>query len=304
MSTRMQNLKSRIKRHVPPSLWGAVRVAYRKLAVGRYPARIVTHRYGTSELRVCLANPTSAEWYDWDWDPPCELEQLKAHGLRPGATVFNLGAHQCVVAMLLAEAVGPQGKVVAVEASAFDAKVGEKNRRLNNYQNIEILHAAVAERSGTLTFTSGGHVHRGKRDYDGRVPVQAFSIDDLSARHGAPQVLFIDVEGYEVHALRGAAETLKQGPDCFVEVHVGTGLETYGESVDSVVGLFPSTEYDLFFRNNDDNDFLPFRRNDPRLNSRFYLLALRRSVDVVGSDEGGDLGSLCQVRTKDRASGQ
>jgi hypothetical protein len=39
-----------------------------------------------------------------------------------------------------------------------------------------------------------------------------------------PDILFIDVEGFEVHALKGATHTLQGRPDCFIEVHVGCGL--------------------------------------------------------------------------------
>jgi len=42
-----------------------------------------------------------------------------------------------------------------------------------------------------------------------------------------PNVLFIDIEGYEIPALLGATETFCTTPDSFVEVHAGVGLERF-----------------------------------------------------------------------------
>ena len=59
-----------------------------------------------------------AGWYDHDWPELPEIALLKQHGLRPGARVFDIGAHQGVVALMLSKTVGPEGFVLAVEASA------------------------------------------------------------------------------------------------------------------------------------------------------------------------------------------
>ena len=40
-------------------------------------------------------------------------------------------------------------------------------------------------------------------------PVQAITIDGLAKKFGSPDVLFLDIEGYEIAARRGAQETLK-----------------------------------------------------------------------------------------------
>jgi hypothetical protein len=38
----------------------------------------------------------------------------------------------------------------------------------------------------------------------------------------------MDIEGYELNALRGARKVLGTALDCLVEVHAGVGLESYG----------------------------------------------------------------------------
>jgi hypothetical protein len=77
--------------------------------------------------------------------------------------------------------------------------------------------------------------------------VSCLSVDDLSAHYGIPDVLYIDVEGFEAKVLEGAAQTLLgHRPDCFVEVHVGCGVEAYGSSAESVVSHFRTLDYSVF----------------------------------------------------------
>ena len=151
------------------------------------------------------------------------------------------------------------------------------NRSINNAANLEIVHGAIAERSGEIAFTLEGHVDDGFSK-SGRVSVAAYSIDDLSRRFGFPDVLFIDVEGYELHALRGAGETLRHFPDCFVEVHVGVGLERYGGTADQIIRFFPTDRYLCLVRSANSSEFTKLAESQEVLKERFFLLALARIV--------------------------
>jgi len=204
--------------------------------------RKVRHTFGGFPLEILLNDELGARWYDHDWPELPEIALLKQHQLRPGACVFNLGAHQGVVALMLANAVGPQGKVVAAEAISYNVRIAEINRALNHAMRLNAIHVAVADRCGVLAFDEGlvGQVDDGSA-LRSKVEVPARTIDDLAGEFGPPDVLFIDVEGYECHALRGAEQTLRSRPDCFVEVHVGTGLEKFGGSVGEILSFFRGT---------------------------------------------------------------
>jgi FkbM family methyltransferase len=239
----------------------------------RFQRRRVRHNYGGHLLEVELVDPMGAGWYDHETPELPEIELLKEHGLRPGAKVFDIGAHQCVVAMVLAKTVGPEGFVLAVEANSENYAAGEKNRKLNGIENCKVLHAAGAAQSGTLTFNRGtnGQVDDGTGQW-GQVQVDAYSVDDLAARFGDPDVLFIDVEGFECELLRGARRTLGRGPDCFVEVHVNAGLEKFGGSVAEVLNLFPPGY--TFFAAVPDGHFAPFQPGSTLTLDRFFLVAI------------------------------
>ena len=271
-----------MKRRVAPSrvYTSLMRWARRRCLTGVHPLpRKARHTYGGFPLEILLNDELGARWYDHDLPELPEIALLKQHQLQPGACVFNLGAHQGVVALMLANAVGPRGKVVAVEAIPYNVRIAEVNRALNHAMHVKTIHVAVADRCGVLAFDEGlvGQVHDGSA-LRSKVEVPARTIDDLAREFGRPDVLFIDVEGYECHALRGAEQTLRSRPDCFIEVHVGTGLEKFGGSVGEILSFFPRHCYDLFQAVEEQNAgrFEAFQLESSMLKGRFYLVAIRR----------------------------
>jgi FkbM family methyltransferase len=249
---------------------------YRQRRVARliteYSPTVVAHTYGGNRFNVMLADPLAEGWYDHDWERLREIDELvRRGGLGPGAIVFDVGAHQGVVALMLAAEVGPRGKVVAVEAQPHNASIARRNVGLNGASNIEVVHAAIADRSGTVRFADGlnGRVDAGTRL--GNVEVEAVTVDQLAQLHGAPDVVFLDVEGYEGKALAGAAATLySRNTSFFVEVH---GDELIDCTAVDITSRFSG--YDVLVagsgRNGQADAFAPLDRTPPA--GRFFLLA-------------------------------
>lgn len=240
-------------------------------SVAEFRSHIVQHRYGIHKLSVCIGDNLAQGWYDHDWEQLEEITLLKQWSLKPGALVFDLGAHQGVVAILLAVECNPGGRVVAVEGSPHNVLMARKNADLNHVESIQILHAVVGEEHGgekCFSSTLNGHV---RNDGVGeRVP--QVSIDGLAAQYGKPDVVFIDVEGYECQALAGARTVLKQGADFFVEVHVGAGLEENG-SLEKLLGFFPKREYELYIAEEEKHPFLRWNQDAVLPDKRFFLVA-------------------------------
>jgi len=250
---------------------------YRKRRVARqirsYSARIVSHDYGGHRLNVLITDPMAEAWYDRENCGLGEIDELVRMGaLRPGATVFELGAHHGIVALILAAELGPSGKIVALEAEPHNAATARKNVDLNGAANVTIVHAAIAEHPGRLYFAEGlnGHVDTATRF--GNVEVEAMTIDQLVEQHGTPDLVFIDVEGYEGKALEGATTTLGSGRTIFfVEVHATWLVDC---TVADLVAQFAG--YTVFYAEPAGTGLIaPFARLDraPR-GSRFFLLAV------------------------------
>jgi FkbM family methyltransferase len=269
---------------------GALRVSVARIRQRRFRKRVVTHTYGGHPLRVEIRSPYG-EMYDKDWPVLGEIAFLERHGsLRPGARVFNLGANHGVIAMMLAAWVGPEGEVIALEADPWLAAGAERNARLNELGQLVAVHAAVGREDGEIRFGAYGDVDDGSGRF-GRVRVPALSIDSLAARHGSPDLVFMDVEGYELEALRGAERTLAERPDWFVEVH-GADLPRYGGSVEEVIGTLRGRGYDCYGAWDDlgtlpDGEFVsltqfrPLEEMEDELEGRrFFLVALGGSAAV------------------------
>lgn len=257
---------------LPGAVAEPLRRLLRRLAVARFRAFDVRHVYGGQSLLVHIADPLARGWYDHDWELGTEFRLLQRRGrLRSGARVFDVGAHQGVVALMLAGIVGPEGQVVAVEAVAHNARVASRNAAANGFVQMAVLHAAVGDADGSLWFEDRWNGAVSRQPGVG-VRVDALTVDTLATRYGAPDVLFIDVEGFELHVLRGAVQTLKaHQPDLYVEAHVGAGLERFG-SVADLLALIPAG-YELFVAPGDTGDFVALAAGHALLAHRFRLVA-------------------------------
>jgi FkbM family methyltransferase len=180
--------------------------------------------------------------------------------------------------MMLAKEVEPDGFCWAVEPNHHNVCAGRRNAKLNGIQNMEVIEAAVSSAPGTVLFNSSmnGRVTQDVNE-SGAHSVPAITIDGLAAEKGSPQLLYIDVEGFECEVLKGARETLHSSkPDCYVEVHLQMGLERFGGSAEKVLSFFPRNQYDLFFNCGDGAAYQRLGVSSDLPKKRFCLAVLSR----------------------------
>lgn len=283
----------RASRMLPPPVLARIRAARQRRMIERFPGYVTTRSYGGHRFRVSIEDPLAQGWYDHDWPRLGEIDLLASRGrLREGARVFDLGAHQCVVALMLAAEAGPSGSVVAVEATPHNAEVGLRNVALNvgarGAHNVVVCNAVASSSEGTIAFapTLNGHVAGGGRVSYAFAPLDlpAVTVDSLARNYGPPDVVFVDVEGFEQHVLDGAADTFASdpsgspGPDWFVEVHAGLGLEERGGSVGRVLAHFQERAYQVFVGNSEEGGhYEPLQGPPP--DRRFHVVALGSRLD-------------------------
>jgi len=255
---------------VPHSLYRRYRRRKIALQISRYGPREVAHEYGGHRLRVQLADPLAEGWYDHDWEEPQLLSFLRELGIMGvGARVFDIGAHQGIVALMIARNVGSAGQVVAVEAEPHNARIAEVNRRLNEAENLTVVHAAGGSTAGFISFAEGLNGHVDEATASGNVMVPTVTVDELAAEHGAPDLVLIDVEGYEERVLEGASATLDNGVTSFV-IEVHETLVAFGDSPRELLDRFDG--FDTYVAEGEDRPFTPLQGAPPE--GRFFLTAV------------------------------
>jgi FkbM family methyltransferase len=167
-----------------------------------------------------------------------------------GGVFYDVGANMGQVS----EALLPlASRVVAMEADpgAHAALAGRLKDR------AECIHALIGPEGDERTFltnihhsTSSTSVRPGDEpaghDYLRRTPMRAVSLDSIAASHGMPDLIKIDVEGYELSVLDSARDVLASRPIVVMEFNA-LCLSNFGrvnprDAIDRILALFPRVE--------------------------------------------------------------
>jgi FkbM family methyltransferase len=168
-----------------------------------------------------------------------DLQHAVADWIKPGWVVYDIGANIGYVTLLLAKAVGRQGKVIAFEALPANVERLKHNIALKSegLAEISVIPAAVVDRSGQVQFLVGPSDDMGKVDgsagrsdlpYGEKIRVDGLSLDEfLSQDNPAPQAVKLDIEGGELLALPGMRRLLAETqPLLFLELHGDIAAQT------------------------------------------------------------------------------
>ena len=145
------------------------------------------------------------------WEPA--IEALFLERLRPGMHVVDVGANCGYFALAACRHVGPEGRVLAVEANPDMARRVTRSLFANGYQDrARVMNAAASDREGKLEFTvpaegSGFGTLLGGTRAGERLEVVAYTLD-VMADAVPVDVLKIDVEGAEALVWEGAQEII------------------------------------------------------------------------------------------------
>jgi FkbM family methyltransferase len=176
-------------------------------------------------------NPRYRGYYPEVYEP--EVYGFLRQSVVEGTVCLNVGAHVGIYAVALARWSGLHGHVYAFEPNADTAAVLEDYIARNRLQSrITVVRAAAAAVSGEAAFRAVGiegfsrldGPHPERPDQPGQeVSVPTLALDDFCRdRNAAPDWIVMDIEGYEIAALRGARAQFRERPgrlQAVVEVH-------------------------------------------------------------------------------------
>jgi FkbM family methyltransferase len=143
---------------------------------------------------------------------PYESKLVREY-LKPGMTVYNIGANLGYYALLASECVGPSGEVLAFEPALENLELLRRTVAEDGCTNVEIFPMAVSEEAGVANLaisTTNSGDHR-LTEIEGRnhIEVNVTSVDAfMVGGHPGPDAIIMDVQGAELDVLRGAKSLL------------------------------------------------------------------------------------------------
>jgi FkbM family methyltransferase len=156
-----------------------------------------------------------------DLHEPGVVQLLQQH-LQPGDRVIDAGAHIGYLTLEMARAVGGGGNVYAFEPDPSNFALLQRNVAANRYSNVITVQAAAWSADGRQRLFLRDDHHGDHRMYDpgdGRtsVEVDTVRLDSYFDGDDRPlRLVKLDVQGSELHALRGMTGLLRRNPDVIV----------------------------------------------------------------------------------------
>mgnify|MGYP002779646944 CR=1 FL=1 len=170
--------------------------------------------------------------------------------VRPGDTVFDIGAHLGVYTLLGAARAGPTGRVHAFEPNGRHASLLGRSIAVNGFGAFTQVHnLAVGEEEGTTElrysweFAGGGHLAIGLGEKPSDLVGKRCRVAPLDALFPDPgftvDVVKMDVEGTESLAVRGMRNLLARSRRARVMFEFAPGmLASHGSGAAELIGLF------------------------------------------------------------------
>lgn len=178
------------------------------------------------------------------WEP--QYTALFRRLVRPGDTVFDLGANHGVYTLLAASLAGPAGRVHAFEPNPRLAWLAEMSARLNGHGGMVTMHRLCASDANGSTwlvfedaFSGGGTQNRAGTEGETAIACRTAMLDEMFPDPAfRVDVVKLDVEGSEGRVLRGMRNLLARSPDVRILMEFAPAmLAGSGVPAPEVVGI-------------------------------------------------------------------
>lgn len=193
-----------------------------------------------------------------EWAPLFLLRQI----LKPGMTLYDVGANMGEFTMYAAHLVGSKGRVASFEPMKETFALLQENISLNQYQDrISAFNLALSDKKGEADLFAATEVNTVGSHEDGLHTlfgtqerssflhkIQLEKMDEVMTAHQLPppDVIKMDVEGSELFALKGAAGILKKHhPKIILEFNKET-FEAAGYSQTDLLNFLKEFNYQFF----------------------------------------------------------
>jgi len=169
--------------------------------------------------------------------------------IREGDFVVDIGANVGAVTLNAAKLVGDKGRVFSFEPDSQNFSRLTNNLNLNNFKNVVLVNMAIGDKIGTgfIKVINKSNLGMNKISINSGTAISIITLDDFIKREKVNRVdlIKIDTEGYEMHVLKGAIQTLKTfKPKLFIEID-DNNLKEQGASALELIKYLENLGYKL-----------------------------------------------------------
>lgn len=162
-----------------------------------------------------------------------ESVEILRDQMQTGMKVIDIGANIGFYTLIMRQESGEKGKVTAIEPSPRNFELLERNLNLNSFEDVDTVEKAVGKQKGVenLRMAEAPNLNRvnGIEESENTFRVECTTLDSLCT---APDMIRMDVEGYEIEILKGMKRILQQEDfKVFMEIHPWKMEEFYGYEI-------------------------------------------------------------------------
>lgn len=209
--------------------------------------------------------------------------ELMRNLIKSGMTIVDIGANLGYYTLMEASIVGETGKIYAIEPIRQNYEILKKNVRKNNYGDIvEIYQYAVSDNCGigkiavtkesnycTMFLSEGELSEVGKKQLeismDEIIDVETITLDEFLVNRRQPDLIRMDVEGYEGVIIKGMSSTLrnaKSGLWLFIEIHPCYFQDRYGMTAGIIQDLAKAGIHVRYIISSEESKFVNFSEDN------------------------------------------
>jgi FkbM family methyltransferase len=183
-------------------------------------------------------------WESW-------LTQFLAQRLQPGMTVIDVGANFGYYSLLFSDAVGPRGRVLAIEPVPDTASLLGDSLELNGFWNTAAVHkcAVGADAGATIRLfvparePKNASILKNDALAQNEIEVPSTTLDALLKDLPRVDLIKIDADGSEQAIIDGMPETLQKHRPSMVLEYNATRCTDPGRVVAALLSTYGRARY-------------------------------------------------------------
>jgi FkbM family methyltransferase len=171
--------------------------------------------------------------------------------VRPGMTIVDVGANQGIYTLFLSRLAAP-ARIFAFEPEPLLYEQLSENVRINAVRNVVCQQLAIANENKSFTFrlgplnTGDNRIVTATESRSEDILVEATTLDDLFPEERI-DLIKIDIQGFELHALEGAREVLHRTQEIILLLEYWPyGLNQSGSSASRLLAFLDVNGFHLW----------------------------------------------------------